>query len=71
MWNKEMKTETSEQDGMREQEEDSPTTTTWAADFLLREGLGREVTGKWLMNEAVPVRGKEEAVNSTNSPPPE
>ena len=31
-----------------------PATTTWESEFLLREGLSREVMGKWMANEAVP-----------------
>ena len=38
----------------QEEEEDLPATTTWGAEFLLREGLSREVMGKWMANEAVP-----------------
>jgi hypothetical protein len=41
-------------EGMRKLHEDLPATTTWEAEFLLREGLSREVTGKWMANEAVP-----------------
>ena len=39
---------------MRKLHEDLPATTTWKAEFLLREGLSREVMGKWMANEAVP-----------------
>ena len=31
-----------------------PSTTTWAAGFLLRKGQSREALGKWLTNRAVP-----------------
>ena len=41
-------------EGMRKLHEDLPATTTWEAEFLLREGLSREVMGKWMANEAVP-----------------
>ena len=41
---------------MGTQNETLPATTTWAADFLLRQGLRREVMGKWLANAAVPWR---------------
>ena len=30
-----------------------PSTTTWAAGFLLRKGQSREALGKWLTNRAV------------------
>ena len=39
---------------MRKLHEDLPATTTWEAEFLLREGLSREVMGKWMANKAVP-----------------
>jgi hypothetical protein len=41
-------------EGMRKLHEDLPATTTWEAKFLLREGMSREVMGKWMANEAVP-----------------
>ena len=31
-----------------------PSTTTWAAGFLLRKGQSREALGKWPTNRAVP-----------------
>ena len=31
-----------------------PSTTTWAAGFLLRKGQSREALGKWLTNRVVP-----------------
>ena len=33
-----------------------PSTTTWAAGFLLRKGQSREALGKWLTSRAVPWR---------------
>jgi hypothetical protein len=39
-------------EGMRRLHDDLPATTTWEAKFLLREGLSREVMGKWMANEA-------------------
>ena len=39
---------------MRRQNEPLPATTTCEADFVLRQGLSREVVGKWLANAAVP-----------------
>ena len=41
-------------EGIRRLHEDLPATTTWKAEFLLREGLSREVMRKWMANEAVP-----------------
>ena len=32
-----------------------PSTTTWAAGFLLRKGQSREALGKWLTNRVVVV----------------
>ena len=43
-------------EGMRRQNEPLPATTTCEADFLPRQGLSREVMGKWLANAAVPWR---------------
>ena len=38
-----------------------PTTTTWAAEFLLREGESREFLGSWIRSGAVPEAKKRRA----------
>ena len=38
-----------------------PTTTTWAAEFLLREGESRELLGSWIRSGAVPEAKKRRA----------
>jgi ribonuclease HI len=38
-----------------------PTTTTWAAEFLLREGESRELLGSWIRSSAVPEAKKRRA----------
>ena len=39
-----------------------PSTTTWAAGFLLRKGQSREELGKWLTNRAVPWKRRRRTV---------